>query len=54
MQCWVLDCKMAKEENENMKVARDLEKRVALVRWRALRAGVSPGTLEVVTGEWNA
>lgn len=54
MQCWILDFKMAKEENENMKVARDMEKRVGLVRWRALRAGVSPETLEAVIGEWNA
>lgn len=54
MQCWISDCRMAKEENENMKVARDMEKRVGLVRWRALGAGVSPETLEVVTGEWNA
>lgn len=45
---------MAKEENENMKVVRDTEKRVGLVKWKGLRARESSEILEVVTGEWNA
>ena len=45
---------MAKEENGNMKAARDTEKRVGLVICRALRGGESPEILEVVIGEWNA
>ena len=45
---------MAKEENENMKVVRDIEKRAGLGICRALRVGESPEMLEVVIGEWNA